>query len=127
MASSSSVMTPFPRIIINDTAFSFPCAESLCNTARSYELIIINLKTKTCGSSLDILRKRTYLCSLACLILYVQLFSAQNIAFQDLGASSLQSGHDLLRTSILRPEIRTGAAQVEGGVHGLVSYEKKSF
>ncbi|RXH98605.1 hypothetical protein DVH24_010930 [Malus domestica] len=23
--------------------------------------------------------------------------------------------------------VRTGAAQVEGGVHGLVSYEKKSF
>ncbi|ONI11844.1 hypothetical protein PRUPE_4G129200 [Prunus persica] len=47
--------------------------------------------------------------------------------FQDLGASSLQSGHDLLRTSVLRLEVRTGAAQVEGGVHGLVSYEKKSF
>ncbi|PIM98518.1 IMP dehydrogenase/GMP reductase [Handroanthus impetiginosus] len=47
--------------------------------------------------------------------------------FQDLGASSLQSAHDLLRTGVLRLEVRTGAAQVEGGVHGLVSYEKKSF
>ncbi|KAL1205624.1 Inosine-5'-monophosphate dehydrogenase 1 [Cardamine amara subsp. amara] len=47
--------------------------------------------------------------------------------FQDLGASSLQSAHDLLRSNILRLEARTGAAQVEGGVHGLVSYEKKSF
>lgn len=47
--------------------------------------------------------------------------------FQDLGASSLQSAHDLLRSSILRLEVRTGAAQVEGGVHNLVSYEKKSF
>ncbi|KAH0876260.1 hypothetical protein HID58_073622 [Brassica napus] len=47
--------------------------------------------------------------------------------FQDLGASSLQSAHDLLRSNVLRLETRTGAAQIEGGVHGLVSYEKKSF
>ncbi|MFS7927974.1 putative IMP dehydrogenase [Helianthus anomalus] len=47
--------------------------------------------------------------------------------FQDLGASSLQSAHDMLRSGTLRLEVRTGAAQVEGGVHGLVSYEKKSF
>ncbi|XP_028773333.1 inosine-5'-monophosphate dehydrogenase [Neltuma alba] len=47
--------------------------------------------------------------------------------FQDLGASSLQAAHDLLRSKVLRLEVRTGAAQVEGGVHGLVSYEKKYF
>ncbi|KAL1566416.1 IMP dehydrogenase [Salvia divinorum] len=47
--------------------------------------------------------------------------------FQDLGASSLQSANDLLRSGVLRLEVRTGAAQVEGGIHGLVSYEKKSF
>ncbi|XWS10554.1 hypothetical protein CRYUN_Cryun38cG0005900 [Craigia yunnanensis] len=47
--------------------------------------------------------------------------------FQDLGASSLPSAHELLRSGTLRLEVRTGAAQVEGGVHGLVSYEKKSF
>ncbi|KAG8386547.1 hypothetical protein BUALT_Bualt03G0159700 [Buddleja alternifolia] len=47
--------------------------------------------------------------------------------FQDLGASSLQSAHDLLRSGVLRLDVRTGAAQVEGGVHALVSYEKKSF
>ncbi|KAJ7982085.1 Inosine-5'-monophosphate dehydrogenase [Quillaja saponaria] len=47
--------------------------------------------------------------------------------FQDLGASSLQSAHDLLRSGELRLEVWTGAAQVEGAVHGLVSYEKKSF
>ncbi|PKA53117.1 Inosine-5'-monophosphate dehydrogenase [Apostasia shenzhenica] len=46
---------------------------------------------------------------------------------QDLGASSLPMAHDLLRTEVLRLEVRTGAAQVEGGVHGLVSYEKKIF
>lgn len=47
--------------------------------------------------------------------------------FQDLGALSVQSAHGLLRSGVLRLEARTGAAQVEGGVHGLVSYEKKSF
>ncbi|GMH02877.1 hypothetical protein Nepgr_004716 [Nepenthes gracilis] len=47
--------------------------------------------------------------------------------FQDLGASSLQSAHDLLRSGTLRLEVRSGAAQVEGGVHGLLSYEKKPF
>ncbi|XP_054811067.1 inosine-5'-monophosphate dehydrogenase-like isoform X1 [Prosopis cineraria] len=47
--------------------------------------------------------------------------------FQDLGASSLQAAHDLLRSKVLRLEVRTGAAQAEGGVHGLVSFEKKYF
>ncbi|ONK72184.1 uncharacterized protein A4U43_C04F16650 [Asparagus officinalis] len=47
--------------------------------------------------------------------------------FQDLGASSLLSAHNLLRSGELRFEVRTGAAQAEGGVHGLVSYEKKPF
>lgn len=47
--------------------------------------------------------------------------------FQDIGANSLQSAHDLLRSRVLRLEVRTGAAQVEGGVHGLVSYEKKYY
>ncbi|GAU27569.1 hypothetical protein TSUD_30010, partial [Trifolium subterraneum] len=47
--------------------------------------------------------------------------------FQDIGANSLQSAHDLLRSRVLRLEVRTGAAQVEGGIHGLVSYEKKYF
>ncbi|XAR67249.1 IMP dehydrogenase [Bertholletia excelsa] len=47
--------------------------------------------------------------------------------FQDLGASSLQNAHNLLRSRVLRLEVRSGAAQVEGGIHGLVSYEKKAF
>ncbi|KAL9146955.1 hypothetical protein ABFS82_13G143400 [Erythranthe guttata] len=46
---------------------------------------------------------------------------------QDLGASSVQSAHDLLKSGVLRLEVRTGAAQAEGGVHGLFNYEKKSF
>ncbi|CAL5405016.1 unnamed protein product [Camellia sinensis] len=51
----------------------------------------------------------------------------EQLQTKDLGAPSLQSAHELLRSSVLRLEVRTGAAQVEGGVHGLVSYEKKSF
>lgn len=46
---------------------------------------------------------------------------------QDLGASSLPIAHSLLRSEVLKLEVRTGAAQVEGGVHGLLSYEKKAF
>ncbi|XP_039169052.1 inosine-5'-monophosphate dehydrogenase [Eucalyptus grandis] len=46
--------------------------------------------------------------------------------FQDLGAQSLKDAHDMTKTT-LRLEVRTGAAQVEGGVHGLVSFEKKPF
>ncbi|MCL7025385.1 hypothetical protein MKW94_005068 [Papaver nudicaule] len=47
--------------------------------------------------------------------------------FQDLGALSIDSAHNLLRSNELRLEVRTSAAQVEGGVHDLVYYEKKSF
>ncbi|KAL5729177.1 IMP dehydrogenase [Ranunculus cassubicifolius] len=47
--------------------------------------------------------------------------------FQDLGASSVESGHSLLKSSVLRLEVRTGAAQKEGGVHDLYNFEKKAF
>ncbi|OVA15718.1 CBS domain [Macleaya cordata] len=47
--------------------------------------------------------------------------------FQDLGASSVHSAHNLLRSSVLRLEVRTGAAQVEGGVHDLVEYLTRKF
>ncbi|CAI0554649.1 unnamed protein product [Linum tenue] len=47
--------------------------------------------------------------------------------FQDLGASSLPSAHELLRSQTLRLEVRTGAAINEGGVHSLHSFVKKSF
>ncbi|XP_030547969.2 inosine-5'-monophosphate dehydrogenase-like isoform X2 [Rhodamnia argentea] len=45
---------------------------------------------------------------------------------QDLGAQSLRDAHDMIKTT-LRLEVRTGAAQIEGGVHGLVSFEKKPY
>ncbi|RAL49048.1 hypothetical protein DM860_018235 [Cuscuta australis] len=52
--------------------------------------------------------------------------------FQDIGVSSIQSAHQHLRSGKLRLEVRTGAAQTEGGVqeggaHGLVSYEKGKY
>ncbi|CAH9143116.1 unnamed protein product [Cuscuta epithymum] len=52
--------------------------------------------------------------------------------FQDIGVSSIHSAHQHLRSGMLRLEVRTGAAQSEGGVqeggaHGLVSYEKGKY
>ncbi|KAM7251431.1 hypothetical protein ACFE04_023314 [Oxalis oulophora] len=39
--------------------------------------------------------------------------------FQDFGASSLESAHKMLQSGATRLVVRTGAAQIEGGVHGL--------
>jgi len=47
--------------------------------------------------------------------------------FQDLGTPSIRAAHDALRSGGIRLEVRTGAAQKEGGVHDLVSYEKRRF
>ncbi|EFJ09536.1 hypothetical protein SELMODRAFT_165452 [Selaginella moellendorffii] len=47
--------------------------------------------------------------------------------FQDLGVKSVKEAHKALYDGHIRLEVRSGAAQVEGGVHGLVSYEKKRF
>lgn len=44
--------------------------------------------------------------------------------FQDLGVRSLSHLHEQLYSNRLTFELRTHAAQVEGGVHGLHSYEK---
>lgn len=44
--------------------------------------------------------------------------------FQDIGASSLVKVHDLLATGKLTMEVRTGAAQREGGIHDMHSYTK---
>jgi len=46
---------------------------------------------------------------------------------QDLGASSVTIAHEQLYVGKLRFEIRSPAAQREGGVHGLHSFEKKLF
>lgn len=46
---------------------------------------------------------------------------------QDLGMPSVKAAHDGLNAGVIRLEVRTGAAQREGGVHDLVSYEKRRF
>ncbi|GJP29635.1 hypothetical protein CLOM_g7526 [Closterium sp. NIES-68] len=46
---------------------------------------------------------------------------------QDLGVKSVGELHEALRAGEMRLEVRTGAAQAEGGVHGLVAYEKRLF
>jgi len=47
--------------------------------------------------------------------------------FQDLGANSLSKVHDLLATGELTMEVRTGAAQREGGIHDMHSYTKVAW
>ncbi|KAG9293865.1 hypothetical protein G9A89_019203 [Geosiphon pyriformis] len=46
---------------------------------------------------------------------------------QDIGARTLVDLREGVRTGKVRFELRTAAAQVEGGVHGLDSYEKRLF
>jgi len=43
---------------------------------------------------------------------------------KDLGVDSIETLHKTLRTGDLRFELRTGAAQREGSVHSLHSYQK---
>ncbi|KAG0585788.1 hypothetical protein KC19_2G039100 [Ceratodon purpureus] len=46
---------------------------------------------------------------------------------QDLGVSTVKAAHDGLNAGVIRLEVRSGAAQKEGGIHDLVSYEKRRF
>ncbi|DBA92305.1 TPA: hypothetical protein ACH3X2_003728 [Trebouxia sp. C0005] len=52
------------------------------------------------------------------------LLQASRQGFQDLGARDLASAHGLLRSGQMRLECRTGAAQAEGGVHDMHSFDK---
>ncbi|CAB4401227.1 inosine-5'-monophosphate dehydrogenase [Rhizophagus irregularis] len=46
---------------------------------------------------------------------------------QDIGARNLATLGENVRSGKIRFELRTAAAQIEGGVHGLYSYEKRLF
>jgi IMP dehydrogenase len=46
---------------------------------------------------------------------------------QDAGIKTVQEGQDMLYADKLRFEIRSPAAQKEGGVHGLHSFEKRLY
>ncbi|KAI8985315.1 IMP dehydrogenase/GMP reductase [Pilobolus umbonatus] len=48
-------------------------------------------------------------------------------SLQDIGCSSVKQFHEDVYNAKVRFEKRTAAAQLEGGVHGLHSYEKKLF
>jgi IMP dehydrogenase len=45
--------------------------------------------------------------------------------FQDAGLASISQAHEYLYNHRLRFEIRSNAAQKEGAVHGLLSYESR--
>lgn len=47
--------------------------------------------------------------------------------FQDLGARSLMQARELLYSGEMRLEGRTQAAQAEGGVHDMLTFEKKPW
>lgn len=47
--------------------------------------------------------------------------------FQDLGVSSMKSLHEARNNGRLRFELRTHAAQKEGGVHSLYTFENRAF
>lgn len=55
------------------------------------------------------------------------MIQAVKQGLQDLGAKSLADAHAALHSGTQRLEARTGAAQAEGGVHDMHSYEKKSW
>ncbi|KAG0173346.1 hypothetical protein DFQ28_008771 [Apophysomyces sp. BC1034] len=48
-------------------------------------------------------------------------------SLQDIGCTSAKQFHEDVKNGVVRFEKRTAAAQLEGGVHGLHSFEKKLF
>jgi len=55
------------------------------------------------------------------------LLQAVKQGLQDLGAKSVTEAHAALYSGKQKLETRTGAAQVEGGVHDMHSFEKKPW
>lgn len=55
------------------------------------------------------------------------LAQAVKQGFQDLGVQDIASARKALYGGTMRMECRTGAAQHEGGVHDLLTFEKKPW
>jgi IMP dehydrogenase len=55
------------------------------------------------------------------------LAQAVKQGFQDLGVQDVAQARKGLSSGTMRMECRTGAAQTEGGVHDLLTYEKKPW
>ncbi len=55
------------------------------------------------------------------------LTQAVKQGFQDLGAKGLAQARDLLYNGSMHMEGRTAAAQNEGGVHDMLTFEKKPW
>ena len=52
------------------------------------------------------------------------LVQAVRQGFQDLGARSIPAAHDALAAGVMRVEARSTAAQAEGGIHDMHSFNK---
>jgi len=55
------------------------------------------------------------------------LFAGVQHSFQDIGVRSTKELKDKVKAGVMRFELRTASAQVEGGVHGLNSYTKRLY
>lgn len=55
------------------------------------------------------------------------LVSGLRFGLQDIGTPDFDTLKQAMRNGSLRFEMRTSSAQVEGGVHGLHSFQKKLY
>ena len=55
------------------------------------------------------------------------LYTGLQHSLQDMGVPSVDALRDSVTSGAVRFELRTASAQLEGGVHGLMHYEKRLF
>jgi len=55
------------------------------------------------------------------------LVQAAKQGFQDLGVKDIKGAREALYSGMMKMECRTGAAQHEGGIHDLLTYEKQPW